>query len=111
MEILAIVLYLYAFWALYVFSMGVYRAHLAKRLVGLNRILALPIVAVAYAVDVVANFTIALVLFVEVPQELLVTTRLQRYMAGGPELGFQYKIAKWLCDEILDPFDPTGNHC
>lgn len=111
MEILFVLLYIYAFWALYVFSMGIYRAHLAKRLKGLNRILALPIITTAYLVDVFANFTIAVFVFAELPKEWLVTTRMQRYMAEGETAGYQYKIAKYLCDEVLDPFDPTGNHC
>ena len=37
--------YLYAFWCAYVLVMGIYRAHLSQRLVGLNKVLALPVVA------------------------------------------------------------------
>jgi len=21
------------------------------------------------------------------------------------------RVARWLCDNLLDPFDPSGNHC
>jgi hypothetical protein len=42
------VLCLWGFWAAYVLKMGIYRVHLAKRLVGVNLALALPLVAMAY---------------------------------------------------------------
>ena len=38
--------YLYAFWCAYVLVMGIYRAHLSQRLVGLNKAMALPVVAI-----------------------------------------------------------------
>ena len=107
----ATALYIYAFWALYVFSMGIYRAQLAGRLKGLNRVLAAPIVLVAVVVDVLANLFIAPFIFGEKPSEWLVTTRLRKIMAQGEAAGTNYKIAKWLCDSVLDPFDPKGDHC
>lgn len=36
----SILAYLYAFWCAYVLVMGIYRAHLSQRLVGLNKVLA-----------------------------------------------------------------------
>lgn len=55
--------YLYAFWCAYVLVMGIYRAHLSQRLVGLNKAMALPVVAIAYAMDVAANWIIAPLVF------------------------------------------------
>jgi hypothetical protein len=109
---LLILIYLYAFWYLFVGSMGIYRAHLQKKLKGLNFVLSAPAIVVAYVVDVIANWTIAVFLFAELPKEFLVTTRLKRFIAGGEaEYGYRYTIAQYLCDKVLDIFDPTGNHC
>jgi hypothetical protein len=89
--------------------MGIYRAHLDDRLTGINKTLAIPVVAVAIILDILANITIATVVFLDLPRELLITTRLQKYMKK--DTGWRKKIAKYLCDHILDPFDPRGNHC
>jgi len=107
--ILFTVAYLYAFWCAYVLVMGIYRAHLAKRLVGLNKVLALPVVVLGYAMDVVANWIIAPLVFLDFPREALVTSRLIRYKRE--DHGWRYQLATWICDELLDPLDPTGDHC
>ena len=74
--------WLWCFYGLYALVMGVYRAHLAKRLSRVSYLLAAPWVAIGYVVDVLTNITLASVIFVELPRELLVTTRLQRYVRG-----------------------------
>jgi len=89
--------------------MGIYRAHIHKRLHGVTFALALPFVALGYFVDVFANITIASVVFLELPKEWLVTHRLKRYIKA--EEGLRYKVSKWICDKMLDTFDPTGDHC
>ena len=101
--------FLWVFWAMYVLVMGIYRAHLSHRLKGLVLVLSLPFVAVGYLMDVFANVTIASVVFLELPRELLVTSRLQRYVALGQ--GWRFTIADWICNHLLDVFDPSGNHC
>lgn len=107
--VLAVLAYLWLFWLLYVATMGLYRAHLARRLVGVTRLMGWPLVLVAGAVDVVANLTLAVVLFADPPREWLVTTRLRRYMAEGR--GWRFEVAEYVCTHLLDPYDPTGNHC
>jgi hypothetical protein len=101
--------YLYAFWCIYVLVMGIYRAHLARRLAGLNRILGFPVVLLGYAMDVLANLTLATLIFCDRPREWLVTDRLIRYRDF--DIGWRGELAAWICDSLLDPFDPTGNHC
>ena len=102
-------LYLWLFYALYVFTMSVYRAKLAGRLCGLSLVLLYPIVIIAALMDVVCNLTLATLVFLEPPQELLVTTRLKRYHAS--EDGWRTDLAAYVCENLLDPFDPTGEHC
>lgn len=96
-------------WALYVLTMGLYRAKLAGRLHGLARVMGMPLVALAFALDIVVNKTIASVLFLEWPKETLVTSRLQRHIASGS--GWRFKLANAICNQLLDPFDPKGQHC
>lgn len=106
---LYVVAYLYAFWCAYILVMGVYRAHMTRRLVGVTRGLALPVVLIGYALDVAANLTIAVLLFADPPREMLVTGRLIRYKAGPP--GWRRSVAEYVCDNLLDPFDPRNDHC
>lgn len=103
------VLSMWALWAFYVFTMGVYRLHLSKELKGINAILAWPLVFVAYAIDILVNITPATIMFLDLPRELLVTSRLQRYMRQGS--GWRCIVATYICDNMLDIFDPKGNHC
>ena len=102
-------LFLYIFWGLYVLVMGLYRAYLHKQLKGLNKLLAIPYILIGLLVDVVANIFVASVVFMELPKEWLVTTRLQRYMTHNR--GYKKRLATYICDHLLDVFDPTGNHC
>ena len=109
MIVLSLLLYLWGFWAAYVLTMGIYRAHLAKRLTGLNLWLALPLVAFAYLLDIVTNLIVAPLVFADIPREWLVTDRLVRYKETGD--GWRYALACAICEGLLDPFDPTGDHC
>lgn len=101
--------YLWAFWSLYVIVMGLYRAKLANRLSKISTVLGAPFLIAGYLMDVVAQMTFASLLFMELPAELLVTDRLSRHLKAGS--GWRYDIASWLCQHLLDPFDPTGKHC
>lgn len=97
-------------WAMYVMVMGIYRAHLDKRLTTTTKILAAPWVVIGYGLDVIVNLTIASLVFWEPPWELLVTSRLKRHIDAAAG-GWRHRLAVWICDRLLDPFDPTGHHC
>jgi hypothetical protein len=60
--------------------------------------------------DWLANFTIATVLFLELPGSWgeLVTGRLKRHCKKPTWRG---AIARFVCHELLDRFDPAGRHC
>ena len=104
-------LYLWAFWYAYILVMGVYRAHLAGRLTKLTFALAMPAVVVGYAMDILCQYTVATLVFLDLPasNEHLVTDRLQRYVADG--IGWRSQLSDWICSNLLDVFDPKGNHC
>ena len=72
----------------------------------------MPIVAVMIAVDVIANITIFVFLFVDLPYELLVTQRLDRYRNDSKySSSWRNKVAAVICTQALNPFDPTKHHC
>lgn len=100
--------YLWIFWGIYVLVMGIYRAHLAKKLNKLTLTLSIPYVVVGYLIDIISNLTIASIIFLEFPRELLVTDRLIRLKQKS---GWRAKVANWICYNVLDPFDPNGDNC
>jgi hypothetical protein len=100
---------LWIFWAVYVLVMGLYRAHLQKRIGLVIYILGSPFILFGMVMDFIINFTVAAIVFVDLPREPLVTGRLQRYVAIGS--GWRFRLANWTCNNLLDVFDPSGNHC
>jgi hypothetical protein len=58
----------------------------------------------------VACLTGALRWFVEITLETL-TERLGRYHRHESPDSYRYRVAHFLCQRVLDPFDPTGDHC
>lgn len=108
---LLVLAYLYAFWCAYIAVMGVYRAHLSGRLVGVAKWLAYPLVLTGVTLDVVAQYTIATAVFLDWPQrgEHLVTSRLVRYTKFPGT--WRHTLAVSVCTSLLDVFDPTGRHC
>lgn len=102
-------LYAYLGWLLYILVMGVYRAHLCRRLSGVTKALLLPVVVVALLSDCLGNVVIATALFLDPPREALFTDRLKRYKAES--FGWRGAVADLICEHLLDVFDPTGDHC
>ena len=63
---------------------------------------------VGYALDIGMNIFIGTLLFLDPPRAWLFTDRLERYI---PEQTWRGSMARWICANILDPFDPSGEHC
>lgn len=120
----------WVFWHLYIHAMGLYRARLSGRLVGLPLVLSVPVIAVTFLLDAFLQFTVASLVFWRWPEglkltkhqvkgvtvpwiagDVFVTHRLRRYIAAGPGLGWRFKVADVICFRLTDPFDPTGAHC
>lgn len=110
MIILTLIAYFYLCWILYVVIMGTYRAHLTDRLTGFNRYMSIPIVVLGIVFDIIGNLILATIIFMDVPREWMFTDRLKRYK-NSDKLTRRSKIATYICDNILDPFDPRNNHC
>ena len=88
--------------------MSLVRGHQAGTLTLASKALGYPIIAVGLALDVLMNAFVFTIIFLERPREWLVTERLKRHIKQPT---MRAKLARFLCDEILSPFDPTGDHC
>lgn len=67
------------------------------------------VLVTGYLVDWAMNMTAATLLFLEIPgsPRELVTGRCERHLRDD---GFRGSIARWLCRNLLDPFQ-LGGHC
>lgn len=89
--------------------MSLYRAHKDKSLTLPMKILGWPLVIIGALVDVIANVTIASLIFWQIPRQFFVTQRLKEYKSIGS--GWRYNIATWICSSLLDAVDPNHDHC
>ena len=104
--------FLHTFFALYVLATALYRAHLDKVLTKVGYVFGYPWLLLAVLVDFFAQFTIFIVIFLELPREFLVTQRLRRHLDNGEEKdGWRWRVAHQICSKVLDYFDPRGSHC
>jgi hypothetical protein len=100
--------YLWVFYGMYSLVMGFYRAYLSGKMPTAAKILALPYLLIGGVMDVLANMTLATIILAEWPHEWLVTTRLSRL---ENDTAWRGDVARWVCENLLDPLDPTGEHC
>ena len=99
---------LLAFYTLYLAIMSLYRGHRAGTLPLASKVLGYPILAIGLIVDVIMNVTLFSLIFAELPREWLVTTRLKRHIK---HTGYRGWLSRYICHNLLSPFDPTGDHC
>ena len=98
---------LYILWPFYLAVMSLKGARDAGRLSKYARTLAMPILFIGAALDAFANIVIMTVILLELPREWLVTPRLKRHIKGE---GYRRRIAAWMAEHLLDPFDPDDRH-
>ena len=71
-----------------------------------EKLIAYPVLAVGYPLDVLVNLTIASVLFLDPPKELTVSDRLERYIFGiDGRYGWREGLAMWIDDTFIQPHD------
>ena len=102
------ILYLYAFWMLFLAFTALYTAW--RNLPLAVKVIAAPVVLLGLIVDVVTNYTIASVGFMEFPAEgdYTLTKRLSTYLKNPAS--WEYSVANVLCTYFLNPFQVNG-HC
>lgn len=98
---------LYLLWLGYVFTMHVKAQwdvmHWSAKVLGA------PPAVLAYLLDLLVNLIPATMLFMDLPREATLTKRLHRYQQGRHRYTWRHKIAAFVCQRLLNPFDP--DHC
>lgn len=110
---------LLAFGVAYAIAFGTWLFYLAaqsvqprkRELHPVARLHAYVLVAIGLALDAVLNVVVASVLFLKLPQDVLLTGRLIRYKNDAAERAWRRKLAVWICEHLLDVFDADGCHC
>jgi len=103
---LAAYLMMFASWVLYLAVMAL-KPH--RREMGIvAKIHAYALLVIGLVVDLVLTVVIGSALFLSWPREATLTGRLKRHKAEG---GWRGKVAAWICDRLLNQFDPDGKHC
>ena len=108
--LIACPLLLWALWLRYVTVMHFMKVRRAGRLTKPALVLGfLPSIA-GVVLDVFVNFAYGYLLTLTLPRwgEWTVTAHLQR-LYDNP--GWRGSMARWVCTQLLDDFDPDGCHC
>jgi len=106
--VLSVFLLLPFTWVLYIAIMG-FKEHL-DTMGRVSKFIAYCILPVGLVADVLFNFTWGSIMFLELPKELLMTTRLKRHLADHKK-DWRDRNANWFCREFLNIYDPSGKHC
>lgn len=97
---------MYVLWVYYLAVMNLKRAE--YRLSDTQRAFAMLIYYPGLLLDALVNIFVLTFVMLELPREWLVTPRVSRLKN---DTGWRGIIARWLCDTLLDDFDPSGCHC
>jgi hypothetical protein len=100
-----------AAWMLWVFYVAVMRLRQVRdagKLTAAMKVFGYPLVAVGLALDLLVNVFIGSVVFLELPRELTLSSRLWRHSTQGS--GYRQKVALWFRVNLLDAVDPSGVH-
>ena len=72
------------------------------------------LVLIGAATDVLYNLTIGTLLFMELPRvwkgEWTLSQRMKRIRREGKG-GYRLRIADFVCERLLNPYDPDKHHC
>lgn len=101
---------LYVLWLFYLAAMSITRAYEGKTLSKPALWLGVPVMVVAVLIDVLVNVFVMTILFLELPRQWLVTQRLSKWCCTERP-SWRKTVAKWVCANFLDTFDPSGLHC
>jgi len=104
---LSVFLFIAYTWVFYLAVMNLARNK--EHLTPVTKVFAYPMLVVGWFIDMLFNFTLGSIMFLEVPQELLLTTRLNRHLLDRHN-DWRDKVADWFAKNFLDPFDPKGTH-
>lgn len=100
---------LYVLWIFYLAVMNLKRARDAGTLTLSAKCFGYPVLFVGYTLDVFINLMLMSVMFLELPHETTMTSRVKRHLYHST--GWRETLAAWFCFNLLNSFDPSGKHC
>lgn len=101
-------LYLYVTWFLFVGIMNMKRARDEGKISKTATILAYPWLILGYAMDILGNIVFCTVIFLELPHEYTITSRLKKHKN---DTNWRGSVARWVNGALLScGFDPDGDH-
>jgi hypothetical protein len=108
--VVAVYLYLVDCWFSYIAVMTLKKMRDSGELANLGRFAKVSAYAglgLALVKDAILVLIFSIILWT-IPREFTLTAMLKRLKAGGGRRG---AAAAWLCDRLLNQFDPSGPHC
>ena len=102
-----IIVSFYVLWILYLAVMNLARAKHNGLLSPLAQALGTPILLVGWLLDFVLNVFVMSFVLLEFPLESTISERLERH--NNTSTGWRKSVALW-AEQLLDPYDPDGNH-
>lgn len=103
---------IYLTWLFFLAIMALKSARDNQKLTRVSEVLALPMLVVGWCLDFTLNMA-ATPVFLDFPQEWLLTIRCDRYLHIVNPTGlnkYRQRFARLLCQNLLDPFQ-SGGHC
>lgn len=111
MKLTAIILgSIYAFyilWVAYLAIMNLKGARDAGTLTNFTYYFSMPLLISGFVLDVAINWIVGTVIFLDLPREMTLSHRLERYMGDD---NWRESIALWMARNLLDFADPRGYH-
>lgn len=101
---LVVIGYAYVLWVLFLAVMALHNVW--DDLPPFTKLLAFPAAFLAVVLDIGFNLA-ASVVFLDRPREVTFSQRMGRYKREG---GRRAVVARWICSNLLDPFQ-VGGHC
>jgi hypothetical protein len=98
----------YVLWVCYLAVMNLKRAQDNNQLTKLALCLGYPVLIFGLLLDVLVNWVFGTLMFLELPKETVLTSRLKRHRFSESWRGV---LAAFICNQLLNQFDPSGTHC
>ena len=88
------------------------RRHQLRERLGQFYYIIVGIVLGGLILDVIFQWTFAIVIFLEVTPNITFSKRMERYRDNPKYKGtWRMRWADYICEHILNPYDPEGHHC
>lgn len=95
-------------WMLYACVMRLKQVRDAGKLTLAMKVFGYPALFVGLAIDFVVNVVFGTLVFLQLPREMTLSTRLWRLSNGEPS--WRQRWALWIRTQLLDSIDPSGIH-